>query len=1116
MSKVDLALDVFKSKRRNSCLNPPPKHSTQQNFKRRMEIFCLNNSPKRLQNENNQTLRKESIKIKEFLIKIKEQDSRRNSQASSVNKQITSLIGPKQKLSHNSLRLATANINALFGSEKRNSHHSEEISKIANNLNNLNLNDSSSKLIENLLEIKKVENNDRMLKKIDKVNDSDGSEDVLIDMEEGDKKYWVLLPDSEFIKYWGLLVMLCLFYVVTVEVFILGFVEVETEAMILFSIIIDCLFMFDIIINFLTAYYDFNEDLVTNRKLIFVNYLFNGFIVDVVSAIPFTTIFSLYDADISPNTNFTLQRITKITKVTKLSRILRFTRLLKSLKTNDESTKSITIIEDLNINSNMKRFVKFFCYFLLFNHIASCIFVFLAQLDYPNWIIVAGLQDSSYLELYINSLYFNLTTVFTVGYGDIHSVSIYERVFNIIIMIVGILFYSFAITSLSSIVVKIDKKEKIYYKRLELLEEVRTKYRLSDDLYKLLTRFLSYDLQINRVNKKFLLNELPQQLKHKLISQMYKHPIQNLDFFRNTSNDFIFKAVTMLKQIKLLRGEYLIKAGHYLEEMYFVKKGRLVVLLPINKVKRLKLLHVFINEQFGEVYMCKKLRSPIDLKVTSKIIELFCLSRADFIELNEHFPKIIQKNIKKALVNSTKMELKAKDMLFRLNRDHKTSQNRRSIQLSPVILGRGLYSGNKSEGEIKVKSKIEIDRPIQPRPSLSQNTSPALPRRSIFKVDNQHLHLIDFNTADVVNIPIQEESSQSSSSSSSSSSAKNSSSYYKSIPITKSKNERSFSVDNTFNKNRELQGTAKVISSRTDHSSLPKSKRPININYNINIHNNVNINNYFDKLIGKNTESLNKGNQKCEFLKTNLKGEENKEKENENNNEHTEDKTKDLTQIIGDVEDSMNNIQLEPIQENQFDSVSKPVSKEIDLNQYTFKSYMRSSSKSVSNSHAKEPDNLKNSPEYKKIKETPLFKFVVSKFKERKSEGQNKQEKVQKIARNLMPTLFRENLDMTFNRSSKLNSLANLSNLDYRRASAEDLHRLSEHHFNDILENMKKDALVKKNPNELFLVGVNNITNKKGGGNSLIIHEQIDRLNEIFQTLLISTVTILKSKAMVN
>ena len=58
--------------------------------------------------------------------------------------------------------------------------------------------------------------------------------------------------------------------------------------------------------------------------------------------------------------------------------------------------------------------------------------------------------------MYILSLYFTVTTITTVGYGDILAGTTIERIFGTFIMILGVISFSVASGSLASILQNYD------------------------------------------------------------------------------------------------------------------------------------------------------------------------------------------------------------------------------------------------------------------------------------------------------------------------------------------------------------------------------------------------------------------------------------------------------------------------------------------------------------------------------------------------------------------------------------------------------------------------------------------------------------------------------------
>ena len=59
------------------------------------------------------------------------------------------------------------------------------------------------------------------------------------------------------------------------------------------------------------------------------------------------------------------------------------------------------------------------------------------------------MEDS---ELYLTSFYFTVTTIVTVGYGDITPISMGEKIICIILMVMGVIAFSFTTGSLASII----------------------------------------------------------------------------------------------------------------------------------------------------------------------------------------------------------------------------------------------------------------------------------------------------------------------------------------------------------------------------------------------------------------------------------------------------------------------------------------------------------------------------------------------------------------------------------------------------------------------------------------------------------------------------------------
>jgi NADH:ubiquinone oxidoreductase subunit 2 (subunit N) len=110
-------------------------------------------------------------------------------------------------------------------------------------------------------------------------------------------------------------------------------------------------------------------------------------------------------------------------------------------------------------------------------HISACL-----------WIITAAFYDDNYegtwldgktddekfskWDRYVLSLYWTVTTITTVGYGDISGTNNFEMLFCCIAMIVGVVAFSFANGSLTSIIQNYDSSNAQLQEKIGILNRI--------------------------------------------------------------------------------------------------------------------------------------------------------------------------------------------------------------------------------------------------------------------------------------------------------------------------------------------------------------------------------------------------------------------------------------------------------------------------------------------------------------------------------------------------------------------------------------------------------------------------------------------------------------------
>lgn len=247
----------------------------------------------------------------------------------------------------------------------------------------------------------------------------------------------VFNPDHLALQIWDIVVAVVIVYSVLTLPLQLAFEwDPQDTAFVVLNWFIDALFAIDILVHFNTAFEiesstNEHQELVTERSQITFKYLKGWFAVDFLSTVPLDRLITALTTSSGKNSGSSVRSL-------KMIRGIRLVRLVKLVRIINIDA-IIVYIDELEIISGscvkIVSLAMFLAQILFVSHLIACIFFamgnsFLQGSDPPpemSWLWKSNVWNLSGPEQYIASLYWCITTIMSIGYGDIVATSNNER-----------------------------------------------------------------------------------------------------------------------------------------------------------------------------------------------------------------------------------------------------------------------------------------------------------------------------------------------------------------------------------------------------------------------------------------------------------------------------------------------------------------------------------------------------------------------------------------------------------------------------------------------------------------------------------------------------------------
>ncbi|XP_036155018.1 potassium voltage-gated channel subfamily H member 3 isoform X2 [Myotis myotis] len=361
---------------------------------------------------------------------------------------------------------------------------------------------------------------------------------------------------------------------------------------------VEVLFILDIVLNFRTTFVSKSGQVVFAPKSICLHYITTWFLLDVIAALPFDLLHAF-----EVNVYFGAHLL-------KTVRLLRLLRLLPRL---DRYSQYSAVVLTLLM-----------AVFALLAHWVACVWFYIGQqeiessaselpeigwlqelarrLETPYYLVgrspaAANSSDQSDncsseanrtgLELlggpslrsaYITSLYFALSSLTSVGFGNVSANTDTEKIFSICTMLIGALMHAVVFGNVTAIIQRMYARRFLYHSRTRDLRDYIRIHRIPKPLKQRMLEYFQATWAVNNgIDTTELLQSLPDELRADIAMHLHKEVLQ-LPLFEAASRGCLRALSLALRPAFCTPGEYLIHQGDALQALYFVCSGSMEVL----------------------------------------------------------------------------------------------------------------------------------------------------------------------------------------------------------------------------------------------------------------------------------------------------------------------------------------------------------------------------------------------------------------------------------------------------------------------------------------------------------------------------------------------------------
>ncbi|XP_016297630.1 potassium voltage-gated channel subfamily H member 1-like isoform X1 [Sinocyclocheilus anshuiensis] len=403
----------------------------------------------------------------------------------------------------------------------------------------------------------------------------------------------IILHYCAFKTTWDWVILILTFYTAIMVPYNVSFKTKQNNiTWLVVDSIVDVIFLVDIVLNFHTTFVGPAGEVISDPKMIRMNYMKTWFVIDLLSCLPYDVINAFENVDENWNHRAVTQGISSLFSSLKVVRLLRLGRVARKL--------------DHYIEYGAAVLVLLVCVFGLAAHWLACIWYSIGDYEVidedrntvrtDSWLYMLGETSGSPYRfnasgmgrweggptkdsVYITSLYFTMTSLTSIGFGNIAPTTDGEKIFAVAMMMIGSLLYATIFGNVTTIFQQMYANTNRYHEMLNSVRDFLKLYQVPNGLSERVMDYIASTWSMSHgIDTEKVLQICPKDMRADICVHLNRKVFKEHPAFRLASDGCLRALAMEFQTIHCAPGDLIYHAGESVDSLCFVVSGSLEVI----------------------------------------------------------------------------------------------------------------------------------------------------------------------------------------------------------------------------------------------------------------------------------------------------------------------------------------------------------------------------------------------------------------------------------------------------------------------------------------------------------------------------------------------------------